>query len=431
MDKETELQSDFDTVFKQLFCVAAQELADDLRQPLQNLGMLYDDILATTLAPSGLSKAMGRSSLERGKGRVIFTVRQLNKQEASRLEASGFSFATIKNVTSLLSRRIHVSLSDLSYHLTDMRDYATTSRNFEPGVHLTSWVMRPTIHDHFEVLAARGTRNPLPSSTLPIKHLQMQHSNLIAHMDGWPILDCIDWLKSDAAHADNDMDDFRNQLVEGMSTLYTSLPPDVNAATAFCPRPLVAPCRTQDPSDEQRCILLAFCALGTLDTHATNPDHTFTPLRLFRAQQQVNDGVFDRDAFSKELNQELFYSNVKSTQATEPDSSSTVLRPSNLRLWPHRKPSASGLSTVSQESLVKNPSPFGEIMVHKEVKVDVAKFAESSSVTTGPQSPRTTVVTGDVTPSTYVDELYSFCYSHGARVRSEMALPAAFPLAEP
>jgi hypothetical protein len=28
MDKDTELQTDFDTLFKQLFCVTAQELAD-------------------------------------------------------------------------------------------------------------------------------------------------------------------------------------------------------------------------------------------------------------------------------------------------------------------------------------------------------------------------------------------------------------------
>ena len=36
MNKETELQTDFDTLFKQLFCVSAQELSNDLRYHFKN-----------------------------------------------------------------------------------------------------------------------------------------------------------------------------------------------------------------------------------------------------------------------------------------------------------------------------------------------------------------------------------------------------------
>lgn len=430
MDKETELQTDFDTLFKQLFCMAAHELSEDLRQPLQDLGMLYDHIVATKVDPSNFSKAVGNTSTKRGDGKVVFTVRHLSKAEAGRLGAQGYRFATIKHVTTVLSRRIHVPFEILSHHLADMRDYATTNRNFVPGVHLTSWVMRPTIHDHFEVLTAKGTGNPLPSSTLPIKRLQMQHLDLISHMGGWPIIDCINWLRSDASRADGDEDDFRSHLIKAMSSLYTSLPQDVNAATTFCPRPLVAPCRNTGPgpSDEQRCFLLAFCAVGTLETHTSIPELTFAPLRLFRAQQQVNEGVFDRD-ISKELSQELFYSNVKADSNPPPQP-----KRSAFRLWPKNKypTNSTGLSTTSQESLVENPSPFGEIMVHKEVKVDVAKFSESSSSggTGTQQSSRTTVVTGDVTASTYVDELYSFCHSHSVKIRSDSVLPPTSSLAE-
>lgn len=428
MDNDTELQTDFDTLFKQFFCVAAQELADDLRQPLQDLGFLYDDILSTSVSTSQFSRAMGRAPTQHRKGQLIFTVRHLSKQEAARLSASGFRFASIDHVTPILSRRIHVPAADLSSHLRDMRDYASSSRNFEPGIHLISFVMRPTIHDHFEILTAKGTRNPLPSSTLPIKRLQMHHLELISHMDGWPILACLNWLDSERAKAYHDADDFRKQLIEAMSSLFATLPADVNSATAFCPRPLLAPCRGSNPPDDQRCFVLAFCAVGTLDTQVSSPNLSFTPLRLFRAQQQVNDGVFHHDVFSKELSQELFYSNIKSESG---GSDSKSIR-SAFRRWPARKLSTAGLSTISQESLVDgSQSPFGEIMVCKEVKVDVTKFPDgtaSASSSSGTQSSRTTIVgAGDMTASTYVDELYSFCYSPGVRMRAEDTLPPVSP----
>lgn len=468
MDKDTELQTDFDTLFKQLFCVAAQDLADELRQPLQDLGTLYDEILATTLSKSSLPKMIRRRQ-RHAKGQVIFTVRQLSRQEASRMAASGFRFSSVEHVTTVLSRRIHVSLADLNHHLKDMRDYATTGRNFDPGVHLISFVMRPTVHDHFEVLTARGTGNPLPSSTLPISRLQMHHLTLVSRMDGWPIRKCINYLETEAAQDGAPVDDFRRQLSEAMSSLSTTLPPDTIATAALCPRLLLAPCRPSTspspstPPDEPRCFLLAFCALGTLDTQpATPPTQTFTPLRLFRAQQQVNDGATShRDVFSKELNQDLFYSsNVKSV-SRDPDpypnsrshshnSPSSPTRPT-IRLWPRRHSSTGALSSVSQESLVdKDPAsasvnPFAEIMVHKEVKVDVAKISDVSVPSTPVKrssSSRTTATHsntafgggagagaggggggGDLVPSTYVDELYSFCHSHGVRVRSDRNLP--------
>lgn len=435
--KDTELQTDFDTLFKQLFCVAAQGLADDIKQPLQDLGILYHDILSTTVSTSNLSKVMGRAPKNHRKGQLLFTVRRLTKQEASRLSASGYRFASIEHVTDVLARHIHVPATGLNGHLNDMRDYAASSRNFEPGVHLVSYVMRPTIHDHFEILTAKGAGNPLPSVTLPTtKRLYMQHLEIIAHMDGWPILTCMNWLDSEQARAYHDADDFRRELLDAMSSLFATLPADVNSSTAFCPRPLLAPCRDSNLTDGQRCYLLAFCAFGTLDTQITRPNLTFKPLRLFRIQQQVNDGVFHNDVFSKELSQELFYSNIKSDTARNQESDTKSIR-SAFRRWHGPKRSSAGLSTISQESLVDNsPSPFGEIRVQKEVKVDIAEFADTPTPAAAPSSASTesskTAVAfeGDTSASTYVDELYNFCYSHAARMCAEMPLPHDPSLAE-
>src|SRR5262249_5527619 len=50
-DGNAQLNTEFSTLFKQLFCIAAQDLADHVHQPLDKLGILYDDVVATGTLP--------------------------------------------------------------------------------------------------------------------------------------------------------------------------------------------------------------------------------------------------------------------------------------------------------------------------------------------------------------------------------------------
>ncbi|KAJ5656460.1 hypothetical protein N7507_008410 [Penicillium longicatenatum] len=432
-DKETELQTDFDTLFKQLFCVSAQELSNDLRIPLHELGTLYDDVLSTAIPVSRLSQAMGRSSLRTGKGQLMFSVRQLHKHEAARMASFGFRFATIENITSTLSRRIHVPEPNLREHLRDMRDYATTNRGFSEGVHLTAFVMRPTVSDHFEILITKGTGNPLPSSTLPMLRLQVAHLDLISHMEGWSMNTCLKYLKSDPAmQADRNLDEFRQHLVDGITSLSKSFSEEMRAAATFSARPLLAPCRrtsraSEDalPRSPRQCTILTFCVVGTLNTQIPNPDFTFTPFRLFRVQQQVNDNIADRDGFSRELSQELFLTDVRSGSTASDSDKISSTRSAIVRLWHSRKQSFGSAphSGHSQESLFETgitATALGDITVQKEVRVDITRLNENAAKNPVIQHDAI-VAAGDnaLTPITYVDELYSLCYAPGIRLRPD------------
>jgi hypothetical protein len=430
MDKETELQTDFDTLFKHLFCVTAQELSDELRQPLSDLGTLYDNVLSTAIPVSRLSRAMGRSSLRTGKGQLIFSVRQLQKHEANRFSSLGFRFATIEHITATLSRRIHVPEAGLVEYLRDMRDYASSSRGFGEGVHLISYVMRPTVQDHFEILTTKGTGNPLPSSTLPMKRLSIEHLDLISHMEGWSMITCLKYLQSKAAQqTDTNMETFRENLLHGIMTLAKSFPEEMRSAASFSSRPLLAPCRTalrrsEESQQVPQCTLLTFCVVAPLDTQVPNPDFCFTPFRLFRVQQQVNDVIADRDGFSRELNQEFFCTDVRSNSSvTESDVMSTT-RSAILKLWPSRKHFTSAASGHSRESLVE-ATVLGDITVQKEVRVDVTRLNENAAQNMG-HSHDAVIAAGDAvtTPATYVDELYSLCYAPGIRLRPDSSLHA-------
>ncbi|KAJ5893604.1 hypothetical protein N7495_005295 [Penicillium taxi] len=430
MDKDTELQTDFDTLFKHLFCVSAQNLSNDLRVPLQDLGTLYDDVLATAIPVSRLSRAMGRSSIRTGKGQMMFSVRQLEKHEATRLRSFGFRFATIEHITGTLSRRVHVPETILTERLRDMRDYASSNRSFSTGVHLISFVMRPTVHDHFEILTTKGTGNPLPSTTLPMTRLQVQHLDLISHMEGWTMNACLKYLQSKAAsQSDIGMEAFREHLVEGISTLAKSFPEDMRAAATFSARPLLAPCRptsraSEESNHQPNCTLLTFCVVGTLDTQVPNPDFVFTPFRLFRVQQQVNDAIADRDGFSRELSQELFCTDVCSNSTTSEDTkveTRHISFPRTFpRFWPLQKQFPPGNLNTSQTSLVEPVLPvLGDITVSKEVRVDVTRINENAAVQNVISTHDAFVAAGDaaLAPMTYVDELYSLCYAPGIRLQ--------------
>ncbi|KAL4931598.1 uncharacterized protein BDV17DRAFT_256087 [Aspergillus undulatus] len=418
VDHEAELNAGFDELFKRHFCVAAHDLAEHVRQPLDDLGMLYDDVLTTSIPSSRFSRAMGYSRLRAGKGQLMFTVRQLRKQEASRLAASGFRFATVDNVTALLSDRMNVASGALEVHLKDMRDFAATSRNFEPGVHLTSFITRPTVHDRFEVLTAKGAGNPLPSKTLRTKRLQASHLELISPMEGWPISTCLDWLDSNKARSYKEANEFREDLMHAMSSLAISLPPDLNTVSRFSARPFIAPCRSTRMSDDRTCMLLPFCTVGSLSTRVANSDYTFMPLRLFRIQQQVNSGATDVDGLARELSKGLLYSTIRSNSATESETAPSVR--AILNKWPSWKQPSISTRAMSQESLTDS-TPLGDIIVRKEVKIDVAKLADpATEAALGKQTSTTVVEAGDSAAQTYVDELYNLCYSSpGMRLRPD------------
>lgn len=430
-DQDTEFS--FDTIFKHFFCISAQNLADELRLPLSGLGELYHQVLSTVTQVSRFE--MGSRALPRiGKGQLMFTVRQLDEQEAVRFMASGYRFAPIERVTDILSRRIHLSPTDLAVHLHEMRDYASSDRGYPPGVHLVAFGLRPTLREHFEILTRAGGGLALPSSTLPISSLTKADLELLNSMDECGFSTClkqllalrsnmaashgsvssVDTLSSTASEGS-----FPTHLYRAMLELMTFLPENIASAARFSAKPLLAPCHRQSPSDPEQCILICFRVVSALDTRVSDANLTFTPLRLFRVQEQVNDKISERERFIRELNAEFASYSAQSTAihkeetALSKPSEKIIVFPS--KIWSRIQ---SGMSNktiqlpgrlqraTSQESLVQQQSelhakssflsvpksshapsggsptrnvlnPFiNEILVSKEVTVDVARLDE-------------------------------------------------------
>ncbi|KAE8556950.1 hypothetical protein EYB25_001656 [Talaromyces marneffei] len=420
----------FDTIFKHFFCITAQNLADELRLPLSGLGELYHQVLSTVTQVSRFE--LGSRALPRiGKGQLMFTVRQLDEDEAGKFMANGYRFAPIERVTDILSRRSHLSPTDLAIHLHEMRDYASSDRGYTPGVHLVAFGLRPTIREHFEILTRAGGGMALPSSTLPISSLTKADLELLNSMDECGFTACLKQLLAlknnmggsngsvssvDSLSSTASEESFATYLYRAVVELMTILPENIASAARLSAKPLLAPCHRLSPSDPEQCVLICFRVVSALDTRISDPNLAFTPLRLFRVHEQVHDKTGERERFMREINAEFASYSAQSTAIHKEEEKST--KPSKTipvfpsKIWSRIQPGTSSKKiqlpgrltrATSQESLVQlqseipksallsapKPPPTGdsptrnvlnpftnEILVSKEVTVDVARLDE-------------------------------------------------------
>ncbi len=97
-------EDDYPTTFKELFCIAANDLANTVHTPFEHIGVLFENIMSTgTLnrnpnlkrlqrlwKPNSLdSIERGRSPAMVGRGQLLFVVRRVNQFESVRLQATG------------------------------------------------------------------------------------------------------------------------------------------------------------------------------------------------------------------------------------------------------------------------------------------------------------------------------------------------------
>lgn len=186
----------YDAIFRELFCVAAASLADKLKEQLSDVGILWDDILATgaNQLPQKLDRSVVDCTLEEGtygqfrggsengilrqheygRGSLMFLVRHLkNAHDVNRLEAAGFRFAEIHQVCGIIGSRMQIKTRDLKGKLANMATFAEGSAVMRPGVHLGFFGVKARVGSFgFDVIVKKGTRNLLPTMPIPIERLE-------------------------------------------------------------------------------------------------------------------------------------------------------------------------------------------------------------------------------------------------------------------
>ncbi|WEW55649.1 hypothetical protein PRK78_001082 [Emydomyces testavorans] len=388
-DGGTDLDMDFESVFKELFCVAAQELADQLHQPLEKMGVLYDDVMITGTQSRRAAKH-NTEDLESlytpqmlGKGQFIFTVRHLSKEEAAHLSANGWRFAAGPQIAQNLARSMQIPPDEMLTDIENMRNYGATEKMMAPGVYLICFSLRPSVRKGFDVLVCKDAPNLLPHVALPVSSVSQWQSDILSQMNDWPLNVCLKWLKQRGDdHGDSEMRTFCQQMYKATSELADLIESPAFGTAKFSARRIMIPCRTNgSASGTGKCIAFSFRIITSLQARTTSPNLRLTPLRLFSAQQQVYPGVIDHARFQQGVLEEFGHCAAYQTAKAESTSASSVIgssTPSGHGTRAGRRSDISKPAVSEVDDLKSNRKPaWGSIVVSNQVTVDVVERPSS------------------------------------------------------
>jgi hypothetical protein len=330
-DDTSEISFNFARVFKELFCVAAQQLANTFHEPLEKVGVLFEEPMDTGTvcytpisAPVGMRKASIFSSstavdIERGKlanrftkGKYLFLVREIQRGEMAKFAALGYRFAAVEQIADPLAKSMQVNRADLMERMKRIRTSATRTCLPPPGVYLSCFMLRPSIHRSFDVLVLDSAQNQLPHVTLQLPDLSPEQSKQLQSLDEMPISEVLKVLINKSSKPnDVDMDEgFRWQLYNAFVKLVDVVGDyDTMMAAKFSARQFQVSCQhggsCASSSSCSTCKFYSIRALRNIHASPTRNELTYSPLSFFSVQQQVHAGLSDDKVFARKVEQQF------------------------------------------------------------------------------------------------------------------------------
>lgn len=359
---------DYHLVFQELFCTAAADLAADLHQPLEDIGVMFDEIIHTGQTPKPLPLIPGKPQsrpldLERdgtamenmGKGQLLFLVREADRQQTQQLQAAGYRFATPANVIPIIAATFQITRQELTRQVEVMRDYATENHILDPGVHLAFFAVKASMGAGFEVLVRNDARNQLPTMQLPFDILESWQLDYIRSMGNYTVSACLRAL-SNASKSNVVTDKERRlalQLLKSLEALKDEIDDPIFNDAYLIAEPVQAPCR--GPSEESRpgqATLITFRLMAPVGTRAPGKKLDFIPLAFFKVQQLVFKNSPDHEIFARKAYRE--YSPVLDITGRP--------NPTHIKMPKKARDSKvsivdSDLSSISEPASRQTPSP--------------------------------------------------------------------------
>jgi hypothetical protein len=182
-----ESSADYSLLFREMFCVTAQALADSLGLPLESLGIAYDHILETGIVRSQRVRSLSGSrtmTVNYGRGQFVFLVKHASRAEAGHLTSSGFRFAVPTNVVGTVARAMQIDRNEALHLLERMTGYYGPRPTFSPGVHIGFCGMRPIVQRGFNIVVRESQTHAIPSLQLPIGLLNEEQLAFIVSFAG-------------------------------------------------------------------------------------------------------------------------------------------------------------------------------------------------------------------------------------------------------
>ena len=356
-DDASEVSANFGAIFKQLFCVAAQRLANTMHEPLENIGVLFEEPLETGalhLSPS--SKTVGHTSkfsigsketdVERdtasgfnlGRGKYLFLNRGLTKPEVDHFAAMGFRFGSTQQISELLAKNMEVPHDRMKVRLDRMKLFASVEHLPPPGVHIACFILRPSVHKSFDILVPSKSQNQLPLTSMQGDQLNNWQSSLLDRFDEWTVKEILTTLINETGCLELERD-FRWQLHSSLIRLIELVGEFDNLMNAkFSAKTVQIPCRmTLGTAGPRTCALVTIRLMNTVYSKPQKDDMTYIPLSFFSAQQQVDSLHPNHEAFAKRVKMEFGYGTRPLTDRSVPRSSMRSSRRTSMGEGRHHR----------------------------------------------------------------------------------------------
>lgn len=397
----------YSATFRQLFCVAAHDIAKSLNTRLQDLGSLYEDILttgtlltqtlwkdthgtrnivATNVANiSGDIEAGIANPILFGKGQLLVLTRKVATEESNRLQNAGYRFAHLDQISDPLARSMQVSRDDLYRFVGRLQSFCDRE-TWVPtqGIYLTSFLLQPSpIMKGLDVIVPRNAPDQLPMVKLTSNELAPAQVKLMSYFDGLTLDGCmvrIDQLFGISARDDVFLERFRHRIHELLKKVNE---PALRRATFSCQQLDITPVITR-PNDNITATVFAFCGIKEVYNQSLQSnDMRYVPLSFFQCFQRTYPGCPDHAIFAQKNHRE--FSTLFSSLELDTSTSSASFGRKWPTLWTFIKPPSASEITLNNDSssekgLVKirkcasmessnnSSHPFG-IMVSQDITI--------------------------------------------------------------
>ncbi|KAL5610940.1 hypothetical protein FOBRF1_007057 [Fusarium oxysporum] len=308
-----EMIEHYDIIFRELFCLAAAELADRFHEDLTSVGVLWDEILLTgpvgqwlrpqsrmssrlSLSwgmgdghednPSGPDIEEGLNARQQvfGRGLLMLLARRVESdQDAERFMSAGYRFAELHQVSNIIRSGMQIQSTEFETKLRSMSTYATKHNEAPPGVHIGFFAIRASVRSGFDVLVQKDARNLLPSMALPLKTLENWHLQFLKRFESMPVSKILQSLNETSVRQSAQESEFAAQLSETIKTLceWTQEPLFEDAAlTSTITR---APCRDNEEWVQSTMIVMRL--MIPIHSVLSSPNCEFIPLSFFKMRQ--------------------------------------------------------------------------------------------------------------------------------------------------
>lgn len=447
MDTE-EGDSTYSAIFRQMFCVTAQDIARNMETRLQDLGSLFEDVLitGTLLSKNVFQNVQGKIVLANnltsphkdveaghfeqpvlfGRGQLLVLTRKVDKEESNRLQNIGYRFASTDQIGDQLARSMQISRDNLDGLIMRLEDYCDRKASIpKSGTHLAAFLLQPSPSmKGLDIITSAAHPDQLPMVKLMSGEPSVGQLRILSAFNGLTLNECLVRIGSGGALVTEDvifLEKFRNRIQE----LIAAVPEPALRHATFSAQQLDIAHGISGQNEASQATVFAFCGIKEVYNQSPSSQKLQNvPLSFFKANLRSYPGCPDHAILAHQNHKEFsaLFAPVSEHvgQGLKSGTKWTDVFRSTGRSMSDAAPiqadncSEKGLVQVSQTSLdsaspVPTNNPFASIMVSHEVVI--SQDAEASTIEMQDMGVRSQAGIADSEQLTMADRLLSITTS--------------------